>query len=209
LITDTSGDAIVEATVLFPIMIMIFAALVLLSVYLPVRAVLQRAAQYAATALATEASDTWLFFDDGSMSYYRHTDKRQLKNVYADLFTKCNDIDFRGEDITTKIENRSISSKAGQLSVESNVVNNIFYKEVVITASREFPIPVDLSFVGFPKSIKITATSTAVVSNAEEFVRSIDMASDFAKFIEDRYGLHDITNAIASFGNRITGLLGW
>ena len=71
-ISDTSGDAVVEATVLFPIMIMIFAALVLLSIYLPARAVLQRATQFAATALANEASDTWLFFDESSMSYYRH-----------------------------------------------------------------------------------------------------------------------------------------
>jgi len=209
LISDTSGDAVVEATILFPIMIMIFAALVLLSVYLPARAVLQRAAQYAATALATETSDTWLFFDEGSMSYYYLTDKRKLKNVYADLFTKSNDIESRGEGITTKIESQSISSKSGQLNVDSTVINNILYKEIIITATREIPMPVDLSFIGFPKTISITVSSTAVVLSAEEFVRSVDMASDFAKFIEDRYGLKDITDTITSFGNRIINLMGW
>jgi len=206
---DTSGDAAVEATILFPIMIMIFAALVLLSIYLPARAVLQRAAQYAATALATEASDTWLFFDESSMTYYRHTDKKQLKNVYADLFTKNDNTEAKGEVITTKIESRSISSKSGQLSIESNVINNIFYKEVVVTATRDFPMPVNLSFIGFPESITVTASSAAVVQNAEEFVRSIDMASDFVEFIADRYNLHDVTDAISSFGSRITHLLGW
>jgi len=209
LLYDTSGDAAVEATILFPIMIMIFAALVLLSIYLPARAVLQRATQYAATALATEISDTWLFFDEGRMSYYRHTDKKQLKNVYEDLFTKSNDAQNKGEIITAKIESQSISSKSGQLSIESDVINNIFYKEVVVTATREFPMPVDLSFVGFPGTIKVTASSTAVVQNGEEFVRNIDMANDFVEFIADKYNLHDITNAISSFGNRITGLLGW
>ena len=208
-IYDTSGDAVVEATVLFPIMIMIFAALVLLSVYLPARAVLQRATQFAATALANEASDTWLFFDENSLSYYRHSNINQLNNVYADFFTKNENTESRGELITTKLEAKSISAKSGQLSVESSVVNNIFYKEVVVTAKREFPMPVDLSFIGFPAVITVTASSTAAVNNAEEFVRSIDMASDFAGFIEDRYGLHDITNAISSFGSRITSLLGW
>ena len=55
LLRDTRGYAVVEATILFPIMMMIFAGLMLLAVYLPNRAVLQRATQYAATAMATKA----------------------------------------------------------------------------------------------------------------------------------------------------------
>jgi len=190
-------------------MIMIFAALVLLSIFLPARAVLQRATQYAATALATEISDTWLFFDEGSMSYYRHSNKEQLKNIYAGLFTKDSNTESRGEGIVHNLESRSISSKSGQLSVDSCIVNNILYKEVVVTATREFPMPVNLSFIGFPEMISVTATSTAAVHNAEEFVRSIDMAGEFAEFIAERYNLYNITDAISSFGNRITVLLGW
>ena len=59
-LADTKAYAVVEATILFPIIMMIFAGLVLLAMYLPTRAVLQQATQYAATALATEQSDTWL-----------------------------------------------------------------------------------------------------------------------------------------------------
>jgi len=206
---DTTGDAVVEAAILFPVMIMIFAALVMLSVYLPARAVLQRATQYAATALATEMSDTWLFYDEGSMSYYRHSGKEQLKNIYADFFTNDSNTESRGEKIVHTLESRSISSKSGQLSVDSSIVSNILYKEVVVTATRDYQMPVNLSFIGFPEMISVTATSTAAVQNAEEFVRSIDMAGDFAEFIADRYNLHDITNAISSFGSRITTLLGW
>jgi len=206
---DTTGDAVVEATILFPIMIMIFAALVLLAMYLPARAVLQRATQYAATAIATENSDTWLFFDESSMTYYRETDKRRLKNVYAELFMDSGNAQGKGEAIVNEIENRGISSKAGQISVDGFIANRIIYKEAVITATREFPMPVDLSFIGFPKTITVTATSTAVVQNADEFVRSIDMASDYADFVSEKYGLSNITDAISSFGSRITALLGW
>ena len=206
---DTSGDAVVEATILFPIMIMIFAALVLLAIFLPARAVLQRATQFAATVIATETSDTWLFFDEGSMTYMHETNIRRLKNVYVDLFTETGDVQSKGEAIVIDIERRSISSKSGQLSVESSIVNKILYKEVIVTATREFPMPVDLSFIGFPDTITVTATSTAVVQNSEEFIRNIDMSSDFIEYIIDRYNLHNITNAISTFGSRVSGLLGW
>jgi len=206
---DTTGDAIVEATILFPIMIMVFAALVLLAIYLPARAVLQRAAQYAATAIATENSDTWLFFDDSNMVYYRERDKRRLRNVYADLFTESDNVQSKAEAIVLEVERRGISSKAGHLSVDSFIENRIIYKEAVVTAAREFRMPIDLSFIGFPETVIVTATSTAVVQNADEFVRSIDMADDFANFVSEKYGLSNITDTISSFGSRITGLLGW
>jgi len=206
---ETAGDAVVEATILFPIMIMIFAALVLLSIYLPAQAALQRATQFAATVIATETGDTWLFFNEGSMSYYRESSIRQLKNVYVDLFTGSNDVQSKGEAIVRDVESRSISSKAGELSVECIMLNRIMYKEVVVTASREYTMPVDLSFIGFPGTISVSATSTAIVQNSDEFIRNIDMASDFLDFIVDRYNLHGLTNAISSFGSRVSGLLGW
>ena len=206
---DTAGDAVVEATILFPIMIMIFAALVLLSIYLPTRSVLQRATQFAATAIATETSDTWLIFNESSMTYNRETNIRRLKNVYVDLFAGTGDVQSKGEAIVRDIENRSISSKAGHLSVESSIINRIVYKEIVVTATREYPIPVDLSFIGFPRIISVTATSAAVVQNSEEFIRNIDMASDFLGFIIERYNLGNITNAISSFGSRVASILGW
>jgi len=188
---------------------MIFAALVLLAIYLPARAVLQRATQYAATAIATESSDTWIFFNESDMSYYHETDKRNLKNVYVELFTNSNDVESKGETIVIEIEDRGISSKSGVLNVESYIVNRILYKEVVITASREYPMPVDLSFIGFPKTITITATSTAVVLNADEFVRNIDIADEFIDYIVEKYDLHNVKEAISDFGAKITGILGW
>lgn len=208
LLKDTNGDAVVEATILFPIMTMIFAALVLLAIFLPAQAVLQRATQFAATALATEKSDTWLFFDESTLSFTWETDKSRLRNVYADLFAN-DDIADRGESIAREVESRGISSKEGELNVSAYMENRILYKEVVVVASREYPMPVDLSFVGFPRTITVRATSSAVAQNAGEFVRNMDMASDFATFIIDKYELHDITDAISSFGARVTSLLGW
>jgi hypothetical protein len=188
---------------------MIFAALVLLSVYLPTRAALQRATQYAATAISTELSDTWLFFDESSMSFYWESNKGNLKNVYIDLFSGIGDAQSRGEDIVIEIEGRSLSSKAGELSVECFIVNRIVYKEVVVTATRELPAPVDLSFIRFPATIPVTATSTAAVQNADEFIRNIDLAVDFVDYVKEQFNLTDISDAISSLGSKVTSLFGW
>jgi len=210
IIRDSSGDALVEAAILFPIMIMIFAALVLLAVYLPTRAVLQRATQFAATAIATEKSDTWLCFDADSMSYKWVTDKRDLDNVYIALFTSGNASAAKGEAIVTEIEGRGVSSKSGELSVESYVFNRLVYKEAVVTASRTFTLPgaLDLSFIGFPKEIVVTVTSTAVVQNGDEFVRNVDLAVDFVSFIAGKFNLTGISDGISSAWDKLSGLLG-
>ena len=127
---NTRGDAVVEATILFPIIMMIFAALVLLSMYLPTRAVLQQATQYAATALATEQSDTWLYFDEEDMQYRWETDKGELSNVYIALIKSFfqGDVQENAETIVTELESNSLVSKQGTLTVDCQVINYIFYK---------------------------------------------------------------------------------
>ena len=206
---DTSGDAVVEAAILFPIMILIFAALVLLAMYLPTRAALQRATQYAATAIATEKSDAWLFYDNKSNAYYWENNKSNLTNVYAALFSGGGDIDARGRDIVTWIEASCISSKAGTLDVKSHIVNKIVYKEVVITATRTFTEPVGLSLIGFPKEIPVTVTSIAVVQNGDEFVRNMDLAVDFVEYIVEKLKITNITESIGSFGKKVASFMGW
>ena len=206
---DCNGDAVVEATILFPIMILIFAALVLLSLYLPVQATLQRATQYAVTAIATEQSDTWLTFDDNSMSYGWFTHKSDLSNVYAELFSGSGNVQTRAETIVTYVEGRGISVKAGTLNVHAETVNRVIYKEVVVSATREIPVVINLSLIGFPSSISITAESRAVVQNGDEFVRNIDLAGDFVEFIADKFELDNVSEAISDFGTRIKSILGW
>jgi len=206
---DENGDAAVEAVIIFPIMIMIIAALVLLAVYLPTRAALQRATQYAATALATEISDTWMVFDEGTLSYARKTQKDQLDNVYVAMFSGLTGFQRRGEEIVAGIESRSLSSKAGVLDVECFLLNRIVYKEVIVTAERRFSPPVDLSFIRFPTLISVKVTSTAVVQNSDEFVRNMDLADEFAKYVIKKFNLTSLTEALDSIGGTVSKFFGW
>ena len=209
LVNNTHGDAIVEAAILFPIMILIFAGLILLAVYLPTRSALQRATQFAATAVATECSDSWLFADPNTASCRWSTRKDELKNVYAAMFPGSIEIDDKANRLVNLAESRRLGSNENALSVECFFVNKIIYEEIIVTASRSFNFPFSLSILGIRDSISITVTSTAVVQNADEFVRSVDLAFDFADYIRERFGLTDIADSISAPGARITALLGW
>ena len=192
---DVRGDAVVEATILFPIIIMVFAGLVLLAMYLPTRAALQQATQYAATAIATERSDTWLRHDPDSMTYYWETERSALGSVYGAVLGALTG------------NNRDDADNAEQ-AVEYGVVNYIVYKEIVVTATRTIPMPVDLSFVGFPSEIPVTVTSTAVVQNGDEFVRNMDLARDLTLFLAEKFNLTDMLDGVAELGEKFTGFLG-
>lgn len=201
---NTDGYAVVEATILFPIILMAFAGLVLLSMYLPTRAVLQRETQYAATALATIQSDTWLDFDKGQLKYYWRDENNPPSNVYVALLSAFFKGDGDAETIIEKMEGSNIVSNTGELTVSCKINNYVVYKEIVVTATRTIPIPVNLSIINFPQEIPIMVSSTAVVQNGDEFVRNIDIAKEFLEYIDEKFGSGD-----GSGGGLFSNLKSW
>lgn len=209
---DTRGDAVVEATILFPIIFMIFTGLMLLAMYLPTRALLQRATQYAATALATERSDTWLRCDPDTGEYYWLENKDDLGTVYSTVFgaLKGNNRDeaLAAEQLVEKMESEGLVRVNADLKVQYGVLNYIVYKEIIVTATKTITMPVDLSFVGLQNEIPITVSSTAVVQNGDEFVRNIDLAVDLVSDLSEKYGLDKTFGKVGEFLNKFNKLLG-
>ena len=140
---------------LFPIIILICAALVLLSVYMPLRAAMQCSTQYAATAIATERSDTWLRFDPDTLSYYWLDDRDELGNVYSSLIGALvgngRDDEDNAKQTVLNMENKNILKPSSDLTVEYGVVNYIVYKEIVVTARRTVAHPAEPHHVRHPK----------------------------------------------------------
>lgn len=209
---EDRGDAVVEATILFPIIIMIFAGLCLLAMYLPTRANLQHATQFAATALATEKSDTWLYFDTSRMTYDWYNSRDSLPNVYRAFFASMGaggggDADDT-KSIVTYVEQQAFTAQAGELTVEYSVINYLVYKELRVTATRVIPSPVNLSFVGFPAEIPVTVTSTAVVLNGDEFVRNMDIARDLTTYLAEKFKLNDAFNKVGELIGKFNDALG-
>ena len=118
------------------------------------------------------------------------------------------DITDNAEQAVINMEANGVLEPAGELSVEYGVVNYIVYKEIVVTATRTIPMPVDLSFVGFPSEIPVTVTSTAVVQNGDEFVRNMDLARDLTLFLAEKFNLTDMLDGVAELGEKFTGFLG-
>ena len=114
---DANGYAVVEATILFPIILLAFAGLVLLSMYLPTRAVLQRETQYAATAMATTQSDTWLDYDSTRMEYYWRSSLGASDNVYAMMISRlCKGAsEDKAETIVERLDEGTIAARVGEL----------------------------------------------------------------------------------------------
>ncbi|MDR1131008.1 MAG: pilus assembly protein [Oscillospiraceae bacterium] len=217
LFNHSDGSAVVEATFVFPIMFMVFFALVLLSFYLPQRAMLQRATQFAATAIATEMSDTWIYYDGDSQTFGRYANHGALRGgkggVYITLFKSI----FGGGSGGAETTIRNLDEKEnipiianGELTVECEVVNYVVYKEVAVTATRSIPVPIDLSFIQFPRTIDLAVTSTAVVQNGDDFIRSVDLAGDFLYWASEKLGidLEGIFSKIGEAGQKISGFFG-
>ena len=190
---DTRADSlVVEATILFPIIIMIFAALVLLSMYLPQRAKLQEAAQVAAVTIATERSDTWVAFDD----HANYSRKDGLPNVYvAAVRNAFFNQSVDEAKVTAIIRNNAAKgfvSISGDIIVDYDVINYVIYQEVVVTARQSIPMrQFGLSFIGFPDEMVIVQEARAVVQNGDEFVRNINIAKDMVIWIDNKLGISE------------------
>lgn len=216
LIKDTKGDALVEAAILFPIMIMIFAAIVLLSMYLPQRAVLHNAAQYTATVLAREHSDTGYFFvHDDDEGFKEEWDFKLHNNIIDatlgrmfEVYNKRNnfwyrafgwflldDDDFKGraQDIVDLIVNRSIRMSGSDVEVELAVDKTLLSTSFTVVVEQTITFPVDLSFIYFPTSMTLKQSACCIVADGDAFIRNVDDAYAFADIAtRGKDVLHDI-----------------
>ena len=186
---DTEGDAVVEATILFPIMIMIFAAMVLLSIYLPQRMILQEAAQYTATAIATESGDTYVGFDDQGNPVRKDADQSVYVDFIQGVFGHTGGASDKAESIALYYAGKGILSVPGSVEAEYFLKNYVVYQEVTVRLTQTIPVPVNLSFIGFPENLVLVQEASAVVQNGDEFVRNIDIAKDIGIWLDKKLGL--------------------
>jgi hypothetical protein len=170
---------------------MIFAALVLLAMYLPQRTVLQEAAQVAAVAIATERSDTWISFENNGS--FRRAHESEQPNVYVKAFTNTfgnnnsPEAQHKAQHIVENVVRNSFMPIPGTITVRDPIFTNaFFYKEVVITVERQMNMPVNLSLIGFPTSITLTQEARAVILDGDEFVRTVDIAKDIFLWLDNK-----------------------
>ena len=206
----SDGFAVVEATIVFPIMFMVFFALVMMAIYLPQRAMLQRSTQLAATAIATEMGDTWIYYDEDSLSYERYSSGSQLRWIYSELFSPNTSASAnKAETIARKVDEKENIPliDSGELTVECEIVNYIVYREVIVTSTRTIEIPVNFSVIGFPTTLEMSVTAKAVMKDGDGFVRNIDLGTSFLAWLNQQCGGYDMLDALQS--DTVQSLLGF
>ena len=220
LIREERADAIIEATILFPIIILVLAMLILVSTYLPTRAILQNATQRAATMIATEYSDSFVSYDAEKASY-RWASKDELPNVYTSVFRALGTIgrnngNGRGsghddaqdaEDIVNSTYEKAVLYKQGSLTVEYSVKNYVVYKEITVTAREEIDFPINLSWIGLDGKLDIVTSSSAVVHDGDEFIRDMDLAADVVEFIGEKTGLDKMFKSVGDLCSKFNNFL--
>jgi len=204
--SSTGGFAVVEAVIVLPTMLMVFLALIMLAIYLPQRAMLQRSTQLAATAIAAEMGDTWVYYDKDNLTYKRYTKFSQLpdaKLVYKGLFnSNTNEMANKALAVVKqadKVENIPLIAN-GDLTVKCDIVNYLIYKEIIVTSTRSIKIPVDFAWIQFPTILEMSVTAKATVKDGDGFVRSIDMGVSFLAWLNYYFG-DGMSKMQSAFGN--------
>jgi len=201
------GYAVVEATILFPIMIMLFFTMVLLATYLPQRTILQEAAQAAAVAIATENSDTYVAFDEDGQRVEKEYPQRVFekngqfnkeyfnRSVYGaaidGMWLTKEEAEAKAASIVEHYAGKGVFAVPGKIDVQCSTTNYVIYQEVCVTVTQTIPVPVNFSFIGIPSELTLVQEAKAVVQNGDEFIRNVDIVKDLGIWAADEFGVSE------------------
>lgn len=203
------GAMFVEASFVFPIMILIIIAMYYASIMTYERAALQSGVE--STALLYKNSYTDDYID---MATNVTGSKENDMVSYSDLTTKKDvtfnnpyDCIFMSNDDTVEqtLKNGLFKSITGYLfwgntlDISVSHENYIIYRKVTVTATETVKLPLDFSIIGLPNEYNISATATAMVNNTDEFMRDTDLVMNAVKQTK-------LWAQISKFGQKISDL---
>lgn len=204
---------IVEATLIFPMIIIIFFGMIMASMVLPFRASLQKATQYAANSIAMASSDSWFGIDA-----YNNLKKSKPRNIYLDLISPFEDIEEGALTQSVKEQvnwlNMNLDETAfanKDVKVDYKLTKYILYNEVSVTATKHIRFPINIAWMGMTNEIDISVTSTAVVNNGDEFIRGMDLATDIVMKFDEKTGGHlkGLSDKLDEKLNRFAQFMNW
>jgi len=200
---DTKAYVVIESAIILPIYIFAIFGIIVVALYLPERAVLQRATQTAASSIAIQESDAWLRINEntGQLEFVPEKGNVYVNFVRSLVWTRNrrNTMETQAISIVENLsQNQLLLLGVGDIDVTIQTRNWVVYQEIKVTASRTMEIPVRFPFINMPLYIPMTYSSTAVVNNSAEFVRTIDMLVDLFRFITNSNVRNNMRNTVAN-----------
>ena len=175
---DNNAMAVVEATILFPIIIMTFIAFILLAVYLPTSVAVGRSAAKAAVIVSASQSDLGYTYNTADNTAGIDFDRIRSENVYVKMFTSDFDrSEELGMDILEKYVNEAFFAGTGtQLTVRIDPHDKRFF--VLVQAEQTMKMPFNFPILPFSNEFTVKATRRAMIRDTDEFIRNMDIVYD-------------------------------
>ena len=215
LIKDENGLAVIEATILLPVCIIMVVAVYYASVFLCQKANLQANLENALIYYKNADSDTYIVptsemthtksdgkIDSVGSKYENPTAKFPYRffamNTKRDGFAKffrsmCGYMFFdTGENVTINVENQ----------------NFVIYKTIKATATQTVKPAVSLSLAGVGDSFTISASAEVVITDGDDFIRTTDFAIDIVSKTKVGEIASDIAGKLVDTYNSIKARFG-
>lgn len=189
---------IIEASIIFPIIILVVCAMLLASMYIYEKASLQASVETALTYYKNSMTDMWVESEQMFSGYsVKDSDERTgsrlgtMKSLTVfDLFGRTADKKAVIEQINNIYGFRNFSS--GDTSIEVTQGGILFDKYIEVRVKDRIHFPINLSFVGVDNSdITYDLRIRENVSDGDQFVRDISVVREFVMHYVNQTELPD------------------
>ena len=208
------GEAVIEATLVYPIVFFIVGFIILFGLY-EMQGVLEYScAQYIAsytTRLITEPGyENYGEINDNDIDF-KSVNKfsNDEKKFSANMYRRINNNKISKDKMKEKLENMVNSSKLLKIDNTECIVNlkrSLLNTTIVVTVKDNLKMPDFLKYIGLDNNWSRSVMATSVVTDPAEFIRNLDMAQDVINYILDKLGLsgrlETLINKVSGFYNK-------
>ncbi len=215
-----SGSAIIEYTIVFPLILLIIFALFYAGFIMHQRSVLDsavnRATIYAARLLSDPQYKTIVSsagpegdaLDCESNSYTMEESFEIQPYRYLTNFNGGNAEEPVKQKVQSIVQANSFWGGTSNLDVTYSYTNYVLYQQITISAKQEFPLPGMFKLVGLDDKIEISSVSVQAVTDPDEFIRNVDFTIDIIERITQSNvveSIQQVTGKIAKFADVLFG----
>jgi len=193
------GEAVIEATLIYPIVFFVTAFIILLGLY-EMQGVLEYScAQYIAnytSRLITEPGyENYGEINNNNIDFKSVDAFRDDKDKFsAHIYRRINYNGVQKNAMQNKLEGMVSGSKLLKIDNTNCSVKfkrTILNTTVIVTVEDSITMPGFLNYIGLDNKWQRSVTATAVVTDPAEFIRNFDMAQDAVTYVLDKLGLGD------------------
>lgn len=180
---NNKGNAIVEATIVFPIIIMIIIVLFYAALFLCQKANLQANLQTSLIYFKNLETDANVVIDpSGSSSILdlkaNKYSKPKIQNPYRNFFMISSNKPGEFKSLFYKISGQMFFTSTSDIDIDYKVHNYILYQDITATAVQEVKLPIDFKLLGISPKITIATEAKVVITDPDEFARTSQLIGD-------------------------------